>query len=141
MSRWVSTVLALVVGFGIGWFVLKAKRAELGSGNQVVHVYEDPNDGNRPHVHPEEATISYGDFVFWVSDNAKKNVRVEFTDEVFYGMTQLQNHRWQPNNCKGPNCASGAVKAGAGRYKYWQILEDPGGANPKEKDGWIIIQP
>lgn len=140
MSRWISAVLALVVGFGIGFVVLKTERAQLGAGNQSVHVFEDPKDGDLPHVDPNEATIGLNDFVMWVSDNAKKDVMVEFEKEVFHGMTQVKNGRWQPKNCKGRNCGSGAVKAGPGKYKYWQILEDPGGANRKEKDGWIIIQ-
>ena len=142
MSRWALAVISLVVGFGIGVLLFRAgKETKVpGRGSTVIYVYEDPKDHNLPHVSIEEAGISPADFVFWVAESSQKNVKVEFKDEVFNGMTQdPTNHRWIPE-CKGRNCSSGTVKAGKGRYKYWQVLEDPDGKNRKEKDGWIIIE-
>ena len=142
MSRWVLGVFALVIGFGIGWAVFRPKPTA-AAGSQLVYVYQPGDDENKdPDVDPEETTISTDDYVFWVQRGAKKkDVHIEFDKEVFDGMT-AGGHGWSISNCHGRNCVSGPTKGDKGRFKYFQIVHDPG--NPsgkrKEKDGWIIIR-
>lgn len=100
-------------------------------------------------VGPSAATLNYprvalskekGDIAFWASNGKNRNLKIEFEQEIFAGMTK-EGNRYRVN-CAGRTCSSGEIREGTpyGSYKYWQILEDPNGENRDEKDGWIIIQ-
>ena len=116
-------------------------------GAQGVWVFQKNDDETLdPDVDPEERTIHLDDVVVWRHRGKKaKDVHIEFEKEAFYGMTPVgsgQNARWAITNCKGGGCVSSWPKTD-GRFKYWQILDDPNNPDPnkrhKEKDGWIVI--
>jgi len=152
MNRWILAVLALVVGFGVGWSVFHAKQPFAAKGVGVVHhvkvFQKDDNDKADPEVEPVKVYMSRDDLVAWRHVGRKaKDVHIEFEKEVFSGMTQVgtaPDIRWAISNCKGEGCLSFWPKVDPSdeEYKYWQILNDPVNPNspPKEKDGWIIIR-
>jgi len=150
MNRWFLGILALVIGFGVGWLVFHPK-PQVASKGVVRHikVYQKNDDDTvDPDVDPPEQEMYTDDVAVWRHVGKKvKDVHIEFKEEVFYGMTQVgtaPDIRWAIPNCSGEGCASLWPKVSPSdyKYKYWQILHDPGNpkGNRKEKDGWIIIR-
>jgi hypothetical protein len=151
MNRWVLAILALVIGFGVGWLAFRPKEEKpeprmLAAGPQGIYVYQKNDDDDaEPDVDVEQAYITTDDVVVWRQrGKKKKDLHIEFKEEAFSGMTKIstpQGDRWAITNCKAGGCVSGWPK-GTGDFKYWQRVNDPGNPNghPKEKDGWIIIR-
>lgn len=135
-------VVALVVGFAIGWLVARAAPGPPATprtpiaGKWIVVVGPTAAD-----VHPMATNLSKqrGDRILWVAAGPDRDLVIESEQRLFEQQTQQANGRWAMT-CANRTCESNALLAGAalGRYKYWQIFRQ-GGQVVDEADGWIII--
>jgi hypothetical protein len=140
MSKGITVILSLLVGFLVGWLLFRTPSIT-ARGNHVVSVYGDPGEDDAPSVSPNRLPIPKEDTVSWLASSPNKHTRIEFEEEVFQNMKHLPNGRYLPV-CKKRRCDSGTVKVLPDPnkpYKYWQILHNPDGTKEKSKDGWIII--
>jgi hypothetical protein len=135
-------LIALLVGALIGWLIRSAREREKRSflGDAVVRVDRNGN------VDQPEVTLdrTKGEIVFWVCEDRTKNLFIEFEkNSPFEGMVP-NGKRWRVH-CDKWTCFSrdihSSAEGGGKRYKYWQVVESPGGTDKKEVDGWIRIQP
>jgi hypothetical protein len=140
MSKGITVILSLLVGFLVGWLLFRTPSITAG-GNHLVAVYGDPGEDDAPSVRPDPLPMAKVDTVSWLASSPRKHARIEFEEEVFENMKHLPNGRYLPV-CKKRQCDSGAVKVQPDpqkKYKYWQFLHNPDGNGEKSRDGWIII--
>jgi hypothetical protein len=142
-SRIFPTVVALVVGFAIGWLARPAPKPQVeAQGDHLIRVH-----GNGT-VSKPEARLGRADVAAWIADSGslailfpEKNFPNGINKPPFEGMTQ-QGTDWAVRCDNGVNeiCFSGKVNPSLPvgqefRYKYDQVI---GG---KRFDGMIIITP
>lgn len=121
-----------------------------GSAQPPVHPPFDAEGTNAILVGPGAQQVSIanaflwpdrGDVAVWVAIDPKSTLYIDFTEEIFEGMTQPSPGVYRVN-CVGSRCDSGKVKTGVAHraYVYTQtILLGSGKAD--KADGRIIIKP
>jgi len=142
-SRWIGTLVALVIGGILGWLVRGSAPPTPGpqvtSGSNSILVGPAAKQLTIPRL---EISKKDHDVVWWNSRDADKVLYVEFETEIFKNMKPGKYGKFRVR-CERASCYSDAIldNAPEKEHKYWQVLADPSGVSADDKeDGWIVIQ-
>jgi hypothetical protein len=140
---WLSS-MALLVGA-----VVSCTSTSGGSGQPPVHPPFDAEGTNAILVGPGAQDVSIanaflwpdrGDVTVWVAIDPKSTLYIDFTEEIFEGMTQPSPGVYRVN-CVGARCDSGKVKAGVAHKAYVYMQTILAASKADKADGRIIIKP
>ncbi len=138
-TRWVSILIALLIGVGLGWLLCSRPAARPVYGSNSILVGPTAKQLTIPTL---EISIKNHDVVWWNSRDPGKDLLIEFEEQAFEDPKQGKYGNFRVK-CQGPSCFSGPIWANAEpkKYKYWQVLVDPSDpTNEDKEDGWIVIQ-
>jgi hypothetical protein len=151
----ITGVLALFIGFLVGRAVSPHQPPGppptvtplpepcSAKGNHTVTVGPKASDLNGDDC----LKLKKDQLLTWVAKDPKRMLTIEFEDQIFDGMTPGHNVNGKQLyvvDCRNRHCFSRSVKSDVpedgAKHKYWQFLsDDPGGGNPDQADGWIVI--
>jgi hypothetical protein len=148
-SRVIPVLFALAAGFGLAWVIFHRApppppAACPSKGNHTITVGPKASDLNGD----ECLKIKKHEMVTWIASEKGRQLTIEFEDEIFENMTKghttPQGKQLYVVDCQNRHCFSRSVKGDPVpevKHKYWQFLsDDPGGGNPDQADGWIVIE-
>ena len=144
-TRYLTVLALLAIGC-----VLACKKRDAATSTEPLNIKKGITaivvgpkscDLNYPNVQISKID---GEVAIWVAKNKTAKLRIEFDEEIFEGMDNI-NGKWIPKDCgQSRICYSGDVKPSVvpseREYKYGQVLIDQNN-NEDSCDGRMIINP